>query len=76
MAPLTLGTIVAEPADARPDLLGAPVRALVGALGLGDRIGVFAIDPALSETASTQQTYGLDAATLVNPHRSAAPSPS
>ena len=66
MAPLTLGTIVAEPADARPDLLGAPVRTLVGELGLGDRIGVFAIDPALSETAATQLTYGLDPATLVN----------
>jgi prolyl-tRNA editing enzyme YbaK/EbsC (Cys-tRNA(Pro) deacylase) len=65
-AALALGSITAEPADARPDLLGEPVRALVAAHGLGDRIGAFAIDPALSETAATQETYGLDPATLVN----------
>jgi prolyl-tRNA editing enzyme YbaK/EbsC (Cys-tRNA(Pro) deacylase) len=63
---LTLGSIEAEPADARPDLLAEPVRAVVAARRLGDRIGAFAIDPGLSETAATQETYGLDPATLVN----------
>jgi prolyl-tRNA editing enzyme YbaK/EbsC (Cys-tRNA(Pro) deacylase) len=66
VTPLTLGSIAAEPASARPDLLSEPVRVLIADRGLGDRIGAFAIDPALSETAATQQTYGLDAATLVN----------
>ncbi len=61
-----LGTIEAEPAAARPDLLGAPVAAFVAARGLGERIGVFPIDPALSETAATRETYALDPAVLVN----------
>ncbi len=63
---IALGSIDAEPAGQRPELLGEPVRALVHALGLGDRIGAFAIDPALSETAATQATYSLDPAWLVN----------
>jgi prolyl-tRNA editing enzyme YbaK/EbsC (Cys-tRNA(Pro) deacylase) len=63
---LTLGTIVAAPAGERQELLGAPVAALVDRLGWGERIGVFEIDPALSETAATRERYGLDPATLVN----------
>ena len=66
MPVLELGSITAEPAVDRPDLLGDPVRALLEAQGWGDRVGAFPIDPALSETASTQAEYGLDAATLVN----------
>jgi len=61
-----LGAVVAEPVSAHLDLVAAPVAALVERLGLGARIGVFAIDPALSETAATQERYGLDPATLVN----------
>jgi prolyl-tRNA editing enzyme YbaK/EbsC (Cys-tRNA(Pro) deacylase) len=61
-----LGSITAAPAGERPDLLGAPVAAFLAEHGLGERIGVFAIDPALSETAATQEAYGLDPATLVN----------
>jgi prolyl-tRNA editing enzyme YbaK/EbsC (Cys-tRNA(Pro) deacylase) len=62
-----LGAIAdVEPVSARPDLVAEPVRALIDAKALGDRVGVFAIDPALSETAATQETYGLDPATLVN----------
>jgi prolyl-tRNA editing enzyme YbaK/EbsC (Cys-tRNA(Pro) deacylase) len=64
--PFELGSITAAPAGERPDLLGAPVAAFVTAHGLGERIGVFAIDPAISETAATQEVYGLDPATLVN----------
>jgi prolyl-tRNA editing enzyme YbaK/EbsC (Cys-tRNA(Pro) deacylase) len=63
---LTLGSIRAVPAHDRGDLLGAPVAALLGELGWGDRVGVFEIDPALSETASTRERYDLDPATLVN----------
>ncbi len=66
MTVFRLGSIEAVPAGERPDLLGAPVAAFVAAHGLGDAIGVFAIDPAISETAATQEVFGLDPATLVN----------
>jgi prolyl-tRNA editing enzyme YbaK/EbsC (Cys-tRNA(Pro) deacylase) len=66
MAAFVLGSITATPAGERPDLLGAPVAAFVAEHGLGERIGVFAIDPAISETAATQEVYGLDPAVLVN----------
>lgn len=62
----TLGSVTAGPVADHLDLVVAPVAALIGRLGLGDRIGVFAIDPALSETAATQERYALDPATLVN----------
>jgi prolyl-tRNA editing enzyme YbaK/EbsC (Cys-tRNA(Pro) deacylase) len=63
---LTLGSITAEPVAARPDLVAGTVAALVRELGWGERIGVFEIDPALSETAATRERYGLDPAVLVN----------
>lgn len=63
---LSLGLITAEPVTARPDLVAGPVAVLVRELGWGDRIGVFEIDPALSETAATRERYGLDPAVLVN----------
>ena len=66
MAVFRLGTIEAVPAGERPDLLGPSVSAFVAAHGLGDAIGAFAIDPAISETAATQEAFGLDPATLVN----------
>lgn len=66
MAGFALGSITARPAAERPDLLGAPVAAFVAEHGLGARIGVFAIDPAIAETAATREVYGLDPATLVN----------
>jgi prolyl-tRNA editing enzyme YbaK/EbsC (Cys-tRNA(Pro) deacylase) len=66
MAAFVLGSVTAAPAGERPDLLGAPVAAFVAEHGLGERVGVFAIDPAISETAATQEAYGLDPAVLVN----------
>jgi prolyl-tRNA editing enzyme YbaK/EbsC (Cys-tRNA(Pro) deacylase) len=66
MAAFVLGSITAVPAGERPDLLGAPVAAFVEGHDLGARIGVFAIDPAISETAATQERFDLDPATLVN----------
>jgi prolyl-tRNA editing enzyme YbaK/EbsC (Cys-tRNA(Pro) deacylase) len=66
MAAFVLGSITAVPAEDRPDLLGAPVAAFVAEHGLGRRIGVFAIDPAISETAATQEAFALDPAVLVN----------
>lgn len=61
-----LGSVVAEPLSGSPHLVAAPVAALVQQLGLGDAIGVFEIDPALSETAATQARYDLDPVCLVN----------
>ncbi|MGN6743954.1 MAG: YbaK/EbsC family protein [Amnibacterium sp.] len=61
-----LGSIEAVPAGERVDLLAAPVAALVAARAWEERIGVVPIDPALSETAATQERYGLDPAVLVN----------
>ncbi|MDH2444768.1 YbaK/EbsC family protein [Amnibacterium sp. CER49] len=66
MTAFRLGSIEAVPARERPDLLGAPVAAFVAAHDLGERIGVLPIDPAISETAATQQRYALDPAALVN----------
>ncbi|MCU1473095.1 MAG: hypothetical protein JWQ92_1163 [Amnibacterium sp.] len=64
--PFELGSITAGPAGERPDLLAVPVAAFLAEHGLAERIGVFAIDPAISETAATREVYGLDPATLVN----------
>jgi prolyl-tRNA editing enzyme YbaK/EbsC (Cys-tRNA(Pro) deacylase) len=66
MAAFVLGSITAVPAAERPDLLGATVAAFIAEHGLGERIGVFPIDPAISETAATREAFGLDPATLVN----------
>jgi len=61
-----LGSVVAEALSRRPHLVPAPVAALVQRLGLGEVIGVFEIDPAISDTAATQARYDLDPASLVN----------
>jgi prolyl-tRNA editing enzyme YbaK/EbsC (Cys-tRNA(Pro) deacylase) len=55
-----LGTLRAEPATARPDLLADPVVKAVGALDAADaaRVGVAAIDPALADTAAFCAAYG------------------
>ncbi len=66
MQHFVLGSVVAEPVSQRPDLVAAPTAALVQRLGLGDRIGVFEIDPTISDTAATQTRYDLDPATLGN----------
>ena len=66
MPAFRLGSIEAVPAGERPDLLGDPVAAFVAANGLEDAIGVFPIDPAISETAATRERYDLDPAVLVN----------
>jgi len=57
-------SIAAEPLSRHPHLVAAPVAALVERLELGDIIGVFEIDPAISDTAATQARYDLDPASL------------
>ncbi len=55
-----LGTLVAEPALDRPDLLGAPVAAALKGLDPADAalVGVAAIDPELADTAAFCEAYG------------------
>jgi prolyl-tRNA editing enzyme YbaK/EbsC (Cys-tRNA(Pro) deacylase) len=66
MGSFTLGLLSSVPASQRPDLLAAVTQALVERLNWWDTIGVVEIDPALSETASTQETYGLAPQMLAN----------
>ena len=66
MAVFTLGALTTIPVSARPDLVAPPVWQAIETLGLQDAVGVVEIDPAQSDTAATQQTYGLDATTLAN----------
>jgi prolyl-tRNA editing enzyme YbaK/EbsC (Cys-tRNA(Pro) deacylase) len=62
----SLGTLSSVPASARPDLLAEPTRALLSAEDLLDDVGVVEIDPAVSDTATTQQEFGLRPDTLAN----------
>jgi len=66
MGTFTLGRLVSVPASARPDLLGPPTRTALTEIDLLDAVGVVEIDPAVSDTAATQQEFGLDPATLAN----------
>jgi len=55
-----LGTLSAEPASARPDLLADPVVAALKALDPADAadVGVAEIDPSLADTAEFCAAYG------------------
>lgn len=61
-----LGGMRGVPASARPELLGVPVLGTLTRLGWLDEVGVIEIDPMVSETAATQEVYGLEARTLIN----------
>jgi prolyl-tRNA editing enzyme YbaK/EbsC (Cys-tRNA(Pro) deacylase) len=62
----TLGTLVSVPALEQPDLLSEPARELLTRLDLLGKVGVVEIDPAISDTAATQEAFGLSADTLAN----------
>jgi prolyl-tRNA editing enzyme YbaK/EbsC (Cys-tRNA(Pro) deacylase) len=62
----TLGTLSSVPANLRPDLLAVPTRAELEATGLLGSVGVVEIDPSVSDTAATQQTFGLQGDMLAN----------
>lgn len=66
MGTFRLGTLSSLPASVRPDLLAGPTQAALRQSGLLDAIGVVEIDPNLSDTASTQQEYGLEPDLLAN----------
>jgi prolyl-tRNA editing enzyme YbaK/EbsC (Cys-tRNA(Pro) deacylase) len=66
MALFTLGGLVAVPASTRPDLLADPTLAALEVADLLDVVGVVEIDPAVSDTATTQEVFGLSMDTLAN----------
>ena len=66
MGTFTLGALTSVPASLRPDLLAPPTHAALDQLGLLEEVGVVEIDPALSDTASTQQEFGLEPDMLAN----------
>ena len=61
-----LGMLSSVPASLRPDLLAGPTRVALARSSLLEEVGVVEIDPALSDTATTQQEFGLQLDTLVN----------
>jgi prolyl-tRNA editing enzyme YbaK/EbsC (Cys-tRNA(Pro) deacylase) len=66
MAEFTLGKLVSRPASMHTDLLAERTRAALEAWGLLDSVAVAEIDPALSDTASTQAAFELEAQMLAN----------
>jgi prolyl-tRNA editing enzyme YbaK/EbsC (Cys-tRNA(Pro) deacylase) len=61
-----LGNLTSTPAAQRPDLLGDPTRQALERLDWLDRVGVVEIDPSVSDTAASQETYRLPPETLAN----------
>jgi prolyl-tRNA editing enzyme YbaK/EbsC (Cys-tRNA(Pro) deacylase) len=66
MALFALGGLAAVPASARTDLLAPPTRAALEAADLLDAVGVVEIDPAVSDTVTTQKEFGVSMDTLAN----------
>ena len=66
MGTFRLGGLSGVPASLRPDLLAEPTRSALAQAGLLDEVGVVEIDPAFSDTASTQQEFGLSLDVLAN----------
>jgi prolyl-tRNA editing enzyme YbaK/EbsC (Cys-tRNA(Pro) deacylase) len=66
MGTFRLGSLSSVPASLRPDLLAEPTHAALTGAGMLDDVGVVEIDPALSDTASTQQEYRLQPDVLAN----------
>ncbi len=66
MAFFTLGGLVAVPASNRTDLLAPSTLAALKTADLLDAVGVVEIDPAVSDTATTQKVFGLSMDALAN----------
>ena len=66
MALFTLGGLAAVPASTRIDLLASATLAALEAAGLLDTVGVVEIDPAVSDTATAQEVFGLSMENLAN----------
>ncbi len=61
-----LGGLAGVPASTRTDLLAVRTRAALESADLLDAVGVVEIDPAVSDTATTQEVFGLSMDTLAN----------
>jgi prolyl-tRNA editing enzyme YbaK/EbsC (Cys-tRNA(Pro) deacylase) len=66
MALFPLGSLAADPASNRTDLLAPSTLAALDAADLLDSVGVVEIDPDISDTAGTQQAFGLAMDSLAN----------
>jgi prolyl-tRNA editing enzyme YbaK/EbsC (Cys-tRNA(Pro) deacylase) len=66
MVNFTLRTLSSVPASVRPDLLAESTRAALGAAGWLDDVGVVEIDPAVSDTATSQREFALELDVLAN----------
>jgi prolyl-tRNA editing enzyme YbaK/EbsC (Cys-tRNA(Pro) deacylase) len=66
MGSYALGSLVTVAVSQRPELVSTQVAEALRALGLTDAVGVVEIDPTLSDTAATQDAYGLKVHTLAN----------
>jgi prolyl-tRNA editing enzyme YbaK/EbsC (Cys-tRNA(Pro) deacylase) len=66
MGSYSLGSLETVPVSARPDLVASVVLELLERLGLADAVGVVEIDPSVSDTAASQEAFGLEVHTLVN----------
>jgi prolyl-tRNA editing enzyme YbaK/EbsC (Cys-tRNA(Pro) deacylase) len=66
MGSFKLGALSSVSASLRPDLLAEPTLAALIRMRLLDDVGVVEIDPALSDTAATQQEFGLQPEMLAN----------
>jgi prolyl-tRNA editing enzyme YbaK/EbsC (Cys-tRNA(Pro) deacylase) len=62
----SLGTLTSLPAAQRPELLAGPTRDMLQARGWMDSVDVVEIDPGVSDTAASQETFALPADTLAN----------
>jgi len=66
MGVFSLGTLTSAPASQRAGLMAPPTLAALRALGWLDKVGVVEIDPDVSDTASSQETYRLPPEALAN----------
>ena len=66
MGVFTVGRLTSVPVASAPELVGAPTLAALERLDLLGDVGVVEIDPELSDTAQTQETYDLPPETLAN----------
>jgi prolyl-tRNA editing enzyme YbaK/EbsC (Cys-tRNA(Pro) deacylase) len=61
-----LGALSGVPASLRPDLLAESTHLALTRAGLLQQVGVVEIDPSVSDTATTQQEFGLELDMLAN----------
>ena len=66
MGAYALGGLSSVPASSRLDLLADPTRTALTSGDFLDQVGVVEIDPAISDTAATQEEFGVQPDTLAN----------